>query len=270
MFKFDKNNLLAFLFFSFYTVNFCLASQEVEVEFTEDNFNQVEQELENNINIFFKKMTDSLNEEKIKLESFKESFFILLDIFADSKLSKDQKIVLVKKNVDDSVLLLDSLQIISNFNEELKDQIIALGQLMIIFIENEEVDLDKLSQDVSYIIQTLDELTQMLQDQSNFQAGFSDKENDNDLPTKGVAYIKTKEKEKVESKVKPKEKIIRRGAALAVVQHQEESKSKKAIKKVEKTAKKIGDATLKAFSELGDFRLGGYPAVLLTKIFKNY
>ncbi len=111
---------------------------------------------------FLSEIKEDLNSEKNKLEEFEGSFCNLCNLLNESDSSKTEKLKSLATNVQDLNCLIDSSDSVIGLDEELKDKILLLGDLIRLFINNDGIDLEKLGQDHQSVVQAIEAIAQFL------------------------------------------------------------------------------------------------------------
>ena len=233
-----------------------------------------------NTAIFFgllREIKDDLNSEKNKLEEFEYSFCSLCDLLNQSDSSREEKLEGLKTNVQDLNNLLDSSNFLTDLDEELKNKIILLGDLIRLFVNSEEIELDKLDQSFQSVSQAIEAISQFL----NSDIYNQKIENNNDLDQQEInnTGIDNTFSEDTISNEKPGDKIsneeivdfevLPANEKLIENEERQEPETRRIVGFNIKKIKKAGGVISKALRSIGDYRLGGYPIQFVHQLLRH-
>ena len=235
--------------------------------------------------IFFgllREIKEDLNSEKNKLEEFEIYFLSLCNLLNKSNLSKEEKLEVLATNVQDLNNFIDSSSFIIGLDEELKNKIILLGDLIRLFINGEEVDLDKLDQNLQSISEAIEAIYQFLNSDIYNQKINQKIENNNDLdqqiidnsgiedtPVEDIPVEDTSVEDKISNEEIVDFEVESISEKLIENEKIEEPETKRVVGMNIQKIKKAGGVISKAFRSIGDYRLGGYPIQFVHQLVRH-
>ena len=248
-----------------------------------------------NTTVFFgllREIKEDLNSEKNKLEEFESSFCRLCDLLNQSDFSKEEKLEGLKTNVQDLNNLLDSSNFLTDLDEELKNKIILLGDLIRLFVNSEEVELDKLDQNFQSVSQAIEAISQFLNSDIYNQKNNQKIENNNNLDQQminntcvdnagvdnigvdniGVDNIgvdNTFSEDKISNEKIVDFEVGSINEKLIENNKRQEPKARRVVGLNIQKFKNAAGVVSEAFRSIGDYRLGGYPIQFVHQLLRH-
>ncbi|MFH1462009.1 MAG: hypothetical protein ABIF12_03625 [bacterium] len=291
MFCFLKFRFLSILFLLLIFVN-AYGEQVIDSDISLDGFTSQLNDLNSNLNLKnleagtqlfgdLRGLKEDLVLQKIKLETFEDLFLNMCRLFKKIDISKEEKTIELLKIAQDLNNLFNTINSDYVLEEDLKNKIYLLSDLMNLFINNNGIDSVKLDKNLISISQSIDIIDQVLDSNES-----EDKDNislkaDQNPQDLSFNTIKTSKIEKIDLSVDDEDKVITSNINIREkdldlddqkdlsLQEKNSRKSKRIIDINLNDLKKVGRSAINLLRGVGDYRVGGYPMQFMHQLVQH-